>query len=199
MQVDDGIFMMPLPEDDKDQRRGRDDGQPQNEVRFEPVIALTFVEDDLKGSEAERDETEAGVVDAGFAKLAALEVGRILDEARGEKQRNNSDWNIDKENPAPGEVVGNPTAERRADGRCHDNGDAIDGERHSPFGGCECIGQNSLLARLQSAAARALEDAEEDEHAEVGRESAEERTDGEDGDTAHVEMFAADNRREPTA
>src|ERR1700690_4651658 len=111
MQVDDRILVPPFPEDDKDQRRSRDHSQPHDEMRFEPVFALTFVENYLQGSEAERDETEAGVVNAGFAQLPAFEVWRILNEPRRQQERKDADGDINEENPAPREVVGDPTAE----------------------------------------------------------------------------------------
>ncbi len=80
MEIDDRIFVVPLPENYKDQRHGRDHGQPHDEVRVEPVVALPLVEDYLQGSQAEGYETEAGVIDVSFAELAAPEIGRILNE-----------------------------------------------------------------------------------------------------------------------
>src|ERR1035438_6829776 len=53
MQVDDGVFVAPLPEDDKDQRHGGDHAQHYDEVRFEPVFALSFVEDHLQRSQSD--------------------------------------------------------------------------------------------------------------------------------------------------
>jgi len=91
MQVDDGILLVPLPENDEDQRYGGDNAQPYDEVRLEPVFTLSFVEDYLQRSEAERDQAESDVVDAGFAQLAAPEVGRILDEPLRQHQRKNAD------------------------------------------------------------------------------------------------------------
>ena len=59
------------------------------------------------------------------------------------------------------------------------------------FRGRESIGQNRLLARLQAAAAGALEDAEENQHRQIGRQAAEKRTDREQRDAAHVKALAA--------
>src|SRR5208283_2025982 len=101
MQVDDGVFVVPLPEDGKDQRRGRDHAQPYDEVRFEPVFALSFVEDHLQCSQAERDKTEADEVDPAFAQFAALEIWRVLDELLRQQKRKNADRDIDEKNPAP--------------------------------------------------------------------------------------------------
>src|ERR1700694_3157053 len=97
MQVYDGVFVVPLPEDDEDQRHGGDHGQRQNEMRLEPVIALSFVENNLQRSEAERDQAETDVVDLRFAQLAALEIRRILNAPCRQQERKNPDRDIDEE------------------------------------------------------------------------------------------------------
>jgi hypothetical protein len=48
-------------------------------VRPEPIITLSLIEDNLESSQAKGHKTEADVVNPGFAKLAAFEIGRILD------------------------------------------------------------------------------------------------------------------------
>jgi hypothetical protein len=45
-----------------------------------------------------------------------LDPRRIVDQARDQNERQNADRNIDEEDPAPGEVVGDPAAQRGADG-----------------------------------------------------------------------------------
>ncbi len=49
MQIDDGILVPPLPDDDEDQRGCGDQGEDEDEVGFEPIVALAFVEDNLQG------------------------------------------------------------------------------------------------------------------------------------------------------
>ena len=56
-----------------------------------------------------------------------------------------------------------------------------------------------MLAGLQTAAARALQHAADDQHSQVGRQSAQKGTDGEQRHAAHVEILAADDGREPAA
>ena len=51
---------------DEDQGSGGDHGESHDEVGFEPIVALAFVEDDLQSAQAERDEAEADVVDVWF-------------------------------------------------------------------------------------------------------------------------------------
>src|SRR5208282_1412127 len=79
MQIDDGIFVGPLPEDHEDQGDGSDGGKDHDKVRLEPIVALTLVEDNLQGSQAEGHEAQPDVVNFGFAELAAPEIGRVLD------------------------------------------------------------------------------------------------------------------------
>src|SRR5271155_2680604 len=165
MEIDYGIFVMPLPYSDGDERNHADDGHGDDEVRAEPIVALAFIEDDLHGAEAEGEEAEADVINAEASAFLLLHVGGIADEHIGEQQRNDANGNVDEENPAPVEIVGD----------------------------------NCLFAGLQAAAADSLENAENDQHAEVGREAAEKRADGEERDAGHVKTFAADELRKPAA
>ena len=116
-----------------------------------------------------------------------------------QQKRKNANRDIDEENPAPAKVVGDPTAERGADGRSHHYGNAVNGECHAALGVRKGIDENGLRARLQASAARALKNAEDDQHGEIGRESAEKRTDRKHRDTAHVKTLAAHDRRQPAA
>src|SRR6266849_6113774 len=141
MQVDDGVFVAPLPKNYEDQRRDGDHGQRYDEIRFEPVVALPFIEDHLQGSKPERDETESGVINAGFTQFPALEIRRILNKPRCQEKRKNPNWDIDEENPAPGKIVGDPTAKRRTDSRSHHYRYAINGECHAALGGSKGVGQ----------------------------------------------------------
>src|SRR4029077_12548578 len=111
VEIDDGIFVSPLPDHYEDQGGCANDGKSDDEVRFKPVFALTFVENNLQSAEAECHKSQPNVVNVSFAEFAALEVGWILDEPRGQEDRQNAYGNVDKEDPAPGEVVGDPTAE----------------------------------------------------------------------------------------
>src|ERR1019366_2228432 len=99
-------------------------------------------------------------------------------QPRGKQQGNNPDRNVDKKNPAPGEVVGDPSAERGTDGRRGDYGEAVDREGPAALGGRKGIGEDGLLAGLQPASAGALQHAANDERGQVRRQSAHERADG---------------------
>ena len=141
-------------------------------MRFEPVIALALVEHNLQRAQAERDETQPNIVNARLTQLPAPEVGWVLNQTRGQQQRQDPDRNVDEENPPPGVVVGNPPAERGSNRRRHHHRDSVHGKGHSAFGGREGIGENGLLTRLQTAAADSLQNPENNEGGKVGRKAA---------------------------
>ncbi len=96
------------------------------------------------------------------------EFRRIGDHAAREDQRQDADRDVDEENPAPGPVVGDPAAERRADGRRGDDGHAVEREGGGAFGGGERIDEDGLLDGGEAAAADSLQHAEEDEQPRLG-------------------------------
>src|SRR5579862_268276 len=172
MEIDHGIVVGPLPINCKEQRQRADGGEDQDEVRLEPIVALSFVENDLQRSETDRHQTKAYVVDMSFVELTAPEVRRIFDEARREKNRKDAYRNVNEENPSPGEVVRNPSAESWTDGRRGHHRDAVNSKRHAAFRCRKSVRQNRLLAGLQAAPAGALQNAEENEGREIGRQAA---------------------------
>ena len=93
----------------------------------------------------------------------------------------------------PAVVIGNPAAKRRTDRGRDNDGHAIHGKGHAALLCGEGVRQDRLFARLQAASARALQNAEEDQHGQSWCQSAQKRTDGEDGDARHVEALAADH------
>ena len=119
--------------------------------------------------------------------------------AVGEVEREDADRDVDEEDPAPAVVVDDPAADGGADGRGEDDGHAVDGEGHAALLRGEGVGEDGLLAGLQAAAGRALQDAEEDQHAERGGQAAEQRGEGEEEDAGHVEALAAHAVGDPSA
>ena len=136
-----------------------------NHAGGEPVLFLAFIEHDLERSDAERNQGEADVVDARLrladALLFALQVGRIFHHPLSEKQRKNANRDVDEEDPVPAVVIGNPTADGRADGRRDHHRHAVYGEAQAALVRRESIGENGLLAGRESTSAGALQDAEE--------------------------------------
>src|SRR5882757_6678358 len=108
MEIDDGVFVSPLPNDHEDQGRRANQRKRDNKIRLEPVVALPLVENNLQSTQPQGHKSEPNIVDVSFTELAALEIRRVLNQSGRKKYRYNPDGNVDKENPAPGEVVGNP-------------------------------------------------------------------------------------------
>src|SRR5271163_2795117 len=148
MEIDYGIFVMPLPYSDGDERNHADDGHGDDEVRAEPIVALALIEDDLHGAEAEGEQAETDVINAEAGAFLLLHVGRIADQHIGENQRNDTDGNVDEENPAPVEIVSDPSAEGGTDRRSEHHGHAVNGESHSAFSRLESVRKNCLFAGL---------------------------------------------------
>src|SRR5579864_1264339 len=167
MQIDDRVFVPPFPDGDENKRSYRDRGQHHNEVRLEPVFALAFVEDNLQSTEPECYKSQADIIDSRFFELTAAEVRWILNQPRSKEDGKNPDRNIDEENPAPAEVVGDPSAERRANCGSGNHGHAVDSECHAALGWRESVGEDGLLARLQSTAASALQHAANDQNGQI--------------------------------
>src|SRR5581483_7255559 len=98
-----------------------------------------------------------------------------------EEEGKNADRNIDEEDPAPGEVVGDPAAERGTN-RGSEHGDqSIEREGLAALMRLKRVGHNGLGHRLHAAAARSLDDAKEQQHGQRGRGAAKEAGNGEDG------------------
>src|SRR5450755_3259455 len=92
--------------DDREQRH------PDDEGRMEPVVALPFLEHHLKCGEPDGSRREAGDVDGSLHGELALR--RVDGDVRHEKPDQN-DREIDKEYPAPVEILGEPASKRRTD------------------------------------------------------------------------------------
>ncbi len=96
-------------------------------------------------------------------------------------------------------VVDDPSADGGAEDGSENHRHAVDGKGHAALFRREGVGQNGLLAGLQSSAGSALQDAEEDQHAEGGRKAAKQRGQREEQDAGHVKALAADAVGDPAA
>jgi len=189
----DGEF---APEEERESDDG-DDAEGDDEARTEPVVFLALVEHDLEGSDGDDEEAESPVIDAFFALANFGEVGRVFNEAVGEDERDDSDRDVEEEDPAPGIVVDDPAADSGAEDGCGNDSDSVHGEGHAAFLRREGVGEDGLLAGLEASAGCSLENAEEDEHGEREGESAEQRGEGEKEDAGHVEALAPDAVGDP--
>ena len=183
----DGEF---APEKERKSDDG-DDEEGDDEAGAEPVVFLSLVEHDLEGADGDDEQAEAPVVDAFFTLADFGEVGRVFDQAVGEDEGDDADRDIEEEDPTPGIVVDDPAADGGTEDGRGDDGDSIDGEGHAAFLRREGVGEDGLLAGLESAAGCALKDSKEDEHAKSGGDAAEKRCDGEKKDAGHVKALAS--------
>ena len=180
---DDRVFVKPFPNDERNQSDAGNDGERENEMRPEPVVLLPLVEHDLQGAHAEGEQTHADVVDLYSRARGALHPGRIFDQAIDQKQCQDADRQVDEENPAPGVVVRDPAAQRGPDRRRDDRGDAIEREGQPALLRRKSVRQDRLRHGLQSAAARALQDAKKNDRPQTGRDSAQQGAQREDHET----------------
>src|SRR6185437_9200181 len=132
-EVNDGIFRVQLPKSERDQPDHRDHRHGNDEVRTEPVVLLAFVKDNLERGNADGKQTDAPIINP---CCWTSNVWRIEDVPRDENQSNDADRQIDKEDPAPGIVRGQPSAEHGCD-------DGRNDDAYAPKG----HGVSALLAR----------------------------------------------------
>src|SRR5580704_16743383 len=121
MQIDDGVLLIPLPDDNPSERSYGDGSQDDDEIRFEPILPLPLVENHLQGAEAKGNQPQPNVINVGLAEFAATEVWRILNQPRSQYQRKNAHRDVDEKNPPPTEVVRDPSAQGGPDGGRHDD------------------------------------------------------------------------------
>src|ERR1700722_2253963 len=199
---DDRVGMAPLPDDREDESDHCDSEERDDEVALEPVFGLAAVEDDFEAREGHGDGENSPAIDFEFAAFPRgfdffCELRRISQQIAGEDQRHDADRDIDEEDPAPAPVIGDPAAERRADGGRGDDGHAVEGEGCCALCGGESVDEDGLFDGSEAAATYSLEYAEEDEEAEAWRETAEEGADCEERDANHVIALAAKKAAEP--
>src|SRR5579883_360924 len=151
--------MPPFPPDEEHQHAGGENGEQGYLGIAEPVLLLAFVEDEFKAADTAGDEAEPDGVDFARDVFLRQQVRRILDHAVAEVEREQADRQVDEEYPVPVEVVGDPAAERRTDGRRADHGHSVNGEGLAAFGDREGVGEDGLLAGSKAAAAESLKDA----------------------------------------
>ena len=135
-------------------------GQPGDPRIAEPILAVAFLEHVLQRPHAERQQGDPQPVDVPSTPLVSR---GILEEGTDQERRHDADRDVDEEAPVPLVVVGDPPAERRAEGRRHDETE----EKHrldQPllFRGKD-LANRRLGGREQGRPACALDDAPEHE------------------------------------
>src|SRR5580704_8668566 len=111
---------MELPNDQSNKRDDEGDGEGSDEVRSEPVLFLALIERNLQRAHGDDQQADTDIVDAVEIVPVSLLIRRIFYQPVGEEQGQDAYGNVDVENPMPGVVVCDPTAEGGSDrGRQH--------------------------------------------------------------------------------
>ena len=66
LEIDDGIWVLPLPEDEGDEQDRGENGGGADEGIAEPVFFLAFIEEELEAADTGGDERETDEVDGIF-------------------------------------------------------------------------------------------------------------------------------------
>ena len=140
----------------------------------EPVVLFALVEHDLESAHGDGEKGQAHVVHVAQLGAVGLDPRRIIDQARDQNEGQDADRDVDEEDPAPGEVVGDPAAEGGADGGREHGDEAVERKGLSALLRLEGVGHDGLGHGLHAAAARALNDAEDEQHGQCGCGAAEE-------------------------
>src|ERR1700730_17976056 len=101
---------MPQFADDKRHEASHEhSGGPPNPGGAEPVIFLTFVENDLQAAKPYSEQAETNAVE--FSGMSVFHIRWVLYIARDHENRKHTDRDIDVKSPPPGISVGEPAAE----------------------------------------------------------------------------------------
>ena len=161
-------------------------------ARAEPALVLAAIEHHLQRADAERQGQEA---EPGEGLVAA---GVALGHEGGEAEHGeDAERQIDEKHPAPGIVLSQPAAERRAHDRTEHHPHAPDRHRRAAPGGRIGVEHHRLAERHQRCAEHALQQAESDHLLDALGDSAQHRGDGEAGGADDEQRLAAEAHRHP--
>src|SRR3984893_15014088 len=194
--------MAPLPKDGKQQRDHGYRKKHDDKLALKPVLGLSTVENYFKTGERHGHGEYSPPIDFELARSAsrgdfARELWRIGKQAARENQRNDTDGNVDEEDPSPAPVIGDPAAEGRSDGGSGNNSHAIEREGSRPLVRRKCVHEDGLFDGSQTAATNSLQNAEKDQHAKARRKTTEQRTYGKQRHANHVVALAAKDAAKP--
>src|SRR6201999_3403386 len=166
-----------------------EEGSELNLPGAEPVLFLALVQREFEQTYTQCDRAETDEIHGRTPFHSRLNLWWVFDHTVREKERQQAERQIDEENPVPVVVVGKPATERRADGRSHDHGHAIQSEGLPAFLDGESVGKNRLLTRSQSSAAKALQNTRQNQSRQRGSKAAQQRTGREHHNADHVEAL----------
>jgi hypothetical protein len=159
---------------------------------MEPVLGGAAIEHQLKRGGAERQGAKAQEVERPLPPAPVLRHEYIHAQEGDDAQRH-----IDVEDPAPGEVLGQPAADRRPHHRPQHQGRAPQAHhpRHQP--GWKDVEHHRLRQRHQRGGGHPLQQAEEHDLRKAGGDPAQHRGHGEGADRQQEHLLAADLLRHP--
>ena len=129
-QIDDRMLVVDqLPDDEYVNPTERDDREQRRSGGIEPVELLALVEHDLQRADPDHQQRQADAVDGQLAR-GVSRCGRSPTSPRPQ----HTHWNIDVENPRPGNVVSDPSPEQRAHHRRDQRRHGPNGERRAGLG-----------------------------------------------------------------
>ena len=124
---------------------------------------------------------------------------RIFDKTRNHQDSKNSDGNVDVEGPSPGVLIREPATESWAEDGSDDDAESKDGHRGAALLRRKTFQEDGLRNWLQSAAARSLNGARDQNPTKTRGGAAEERRDRENYDADEQKILAAEPLGEPAA
>ncbi len=172
-QIHDRLGGAQFPNDQQCHCRNRNDREPGYPRTGKPVFLLPFIQHDLEGGQPDNEKRKSdGVNRSGFG---FADVRRIFQVLAHQIQRKQADGNIDVKHPAPGIVVGQPSAQQRANNGRDDYAYAKGRHCHAVLLPREAFEQNGLRQRLQRASSRSLEHAGQNKKRHGRRNAAKKR------------------------
>ena len=177
-EIHHGSLRGELARNEGRERRDGDEREDADEGVIEPVAPLTFLDDELGGREAGRQESDSRPVDVrplgGRACAILREDLRVLaNEGPGHHDPEKTDGQRDEEDPRPVEVIDDVATEHRSERRADHHDHARERHGHPLLRLGERLTEDGLLRRLHGPPSETLEDAERDELGKGARESAE--------------------------
>ena len=174
--------------DQEDVEGGRGDDRLDHDLaRGEPIELLAAVEEDLQRGDGDAQRREAEPVELGRGVLLRLD-----DEHADADEGERADRHVDIEDPAPGDVVGQPAADHRAEHRPDHDGDAEQRHRRAALLDVVHVEQEALRKRHERRAEQALHQTERDDLAQRLRDAAKDGRDDETGDGGQEHALAAE-------
>ena len=186
-----------FPHDKRDQRDDGNHRERANKIGVEPVFILPLVQNGLQRAQPNRQDKEAKSIEPSSFSIA--DVFRVEDELLDHPQGDQTARDVDVEYPAPGIIVGEPSAQDRPQHGCQDNAHHVYRHGHAPLGRRETLQQNGLRNGLQRAAACALHNGRKNQEGEIWRQAASQRCHGENADADQEEPLAPEQCGKPCA